>query len=181
MDPLLPLVIGAPIVGYLAGRRGRQRHLVEVLGVGLDAAFGEVWSLRSAHDLQADLLGRRLGAWRLRRRRRSGRSAWCRSSYRHEVPGLAGEPVTDGLAAALWAVTQHRSVAELLALLSDIATPSVLAAAGSVLGLRDGVDALPATLHARRPETAARCIDLVPGLLLARTSKPVPRLMAGVR
>jgi len=101
--------------------------------------------------------------------------------YASSSPALAGEPVTDGLVAALWAIDQQRRPDELLASLAEMATPSVQAAAGGVLGIRDGADQLPASWHARGAETAAKCRELAPRLLRARASKPLRRPTAAVR
>ncbi len=102
-------------------------------------------------------------------------------SHGSSRPALAGEPVTDGLVAALWAISQQRRPDKLLASLAGVATPSVQAAAGGVLGIRAGADRLPLSWQARWPDATARCRGLAPRLLRARASSPVRRLAAGVR
>jgi hypothetical protein len=60
MEPLLLLVIGSPIAGFLAGRHTRHRQVVDALVFELGAVHDEVRSLRAVHDHHIDVLHRRL-------------------------------------------------------------------------------------------------------------------------
>jgi hypothetical protein len=60
MDPLLVLVVGFPIAGFLAGRHARHRQVVDALAFKLGAVHDEIRSLRAAYDHHIDVLSRRL-------------------------------------------------------------------------------------------------------------------------
>jgi hypothetical protein len=98
------------------------------------------------------------------------------------VPGLAvpaeqpletGHPATDGLALGLWALTRSAAFCEQMGKLAATSSPPVAAAAGGLLGLRDGLDAIPATWY-RHVDLADACIALARSL--HQTRQPAPAL-----
>jgi hypothetical protein len=84
------------------------------------------------------------------------------------VPGLAvpaeqpletGHPAPDGLALGRWALTRSAAFGEQMGKLAATSSPPVAAAAGGLLGLRDGLDAIPATWY-RHLDLADACLAL---------------------
>jgi hypothetical protein len=82
-------------------------------------------------------------------------------------PRLCGEAGIDALSAGVWALAQRSRITEVMAVLAEVATPSVGAAALGLLGLRDGTEAVPVGWQRRLACTAA-CLALAPGLVRAR-------------
>lgn len=97
------------------------------------------------------------------------------------------------LATALWVLGRGRRFADLLevivarrALASDAEAeahltrlrevPAVAAAAGALVGLRDGIDAIPHGLYRRLGSDVCRCLELATRLTVTR---PRPRAAAG--
>jgi hypothetical protein len=82
-------------------------------------------------------------------------------------PVMAGDAVPDALAAGVWALAQRANAAEIVDKLATDTTPSVAAAAAGLLGLRLGVDRLPADWRTRLRDQV-ECEALAPSLLRAR-------------
>jgi hypothetical protein len=71
-----------------------------------------------------------------------------------EQPPETGRPAADGLTLGLWALTQPASFGELLGKLAATSSPPVVAAAAGLVGLRDGLDAIPAAWYPSSPTPA---------------------------
>jgi hypothetical protein len=80
-----------------------------------------------------------------------------------DQPLETGRPATDGLALALWALNQPARFAELLGRLALTASPPVAAATAGLVGLRDSLDAIPATWY-RQLDLCDTCLALAPAL-----------------
>jgi hypothetical protein len=80
-------------------------------------------------------------------------------------PRLVGVGPIDSVHAGIWALTQPRyQLATLAASLAHWCEPWVAAAAGGLLGLRDGCAAVPAQWY-RRVRASHECLALAPALL----------------
>lgn len=64
-----------------------------------------------------------------------------------EQPLETGRQAPDGLTLGLWALTQPASFTKLLGMLAATSSPPVVAAAAGLVGLRDGLDAIPAAWY----------------------------------
>jgi hypothetical protein len=80
---------------------------------------------------------------------------------------LCGEPHLDALSTAIWALQQPAPLAGVVEALATLAPTGVAAAAAGVLGLRDGIGAVPAHWFAALPEAEA-CVDLAGDLVRCR-------------
>lgn len=83
------------------------------------------------------------------------------------VPRLGADPVTDGLDAGIWALSRSIGMAETADVLAEVSSPEVVAAATGLLGLRDGIGALPGH-WLEQQRHAAECRVLGPALLRVR-------------
>jgi hypothetical protein len=90
-----------------------------------------------------------------------------------EQPLETGHPARDALALGIWAVAQSAAFGEQMGKLAATSSPSVTAAAGGLLGLRDGLDAIPDTWY-RHLDLADACLALAPSL--HQTRQPAPAL-----
>jgi hypothetical protein len=80
-------------------------------------------------------------------------------------PRLLGIGAVDAVNAGIWALTQTRyQLATLAASLAHWCEPWVAAAAGGLLGLRDGCASVPAQWY-RRVRASQECLALAPALL----------------
>ena len=94
----------------------------------------------------------------------------------HTALTLCGEPHLDALTTGMWALQQPGSLAEVVTTLASLAPPGVAAAAGGLLGLRDGAGAVPAAWQDALP--AAGCAALAGELVEVRHDAimtPTPR------
>jgi hypothetical protein len=80
-----------------------------------------------------------------------------------EQPLETGRPAADGLTLGLWALTQPASLTELLGKLAATSSRPVVAAAAGLVGLRDGLDAIPAAWY-RQLDLTHACIALAQSL-----------------
>jgi hypothetical protein len=88
-------------------------------------------------------------------------------TYHPTALTLCGEPHLDALSTAIWALQQPAPLHQVVESLATLATPGVAAAAAGLLGLRDGVRAVPARWYAALPEAEA-CVDLAGELVRCR-------------
>ncbi len=94
----------------------------------------------------------------------------------HTALTLCGEPHLDALTTGMWALQQPGSLAEVVTTLASLAPPGVAAAAGGLLGLRDGAGAVPADWQDALP--AEGCAALAGALVEVRHDAfmtPTPR------
>jgi hypothetical protein len=82
-------------------------------------------------------------------------------------PTLCGDPHLDALTTGIWALAQPGRVAEVLPALAAVVPHDVRAAAGGLLGLRDGSNAIPGDWHRDLPE-AGSCRTLAADLVRVR-------------
>lgn len=90
-----------------------------------------------------------------------------------EQPLETGRHATDGLTLGLWALTQPASFAELLGKLAATTSPPVAAAAAGLVGLRDNLDAIPATWY-RPLDLSDTCLALAAALQQTPGPQPAP-------
>jgi hypothetical protein len=89
---------------------------------------------------------------------------------------LCSDPHLDALTTGIWALQQRGTFAEVLGALASLAPPAIAAAAGGLLGLRDGVAAVPVAWHTDLP--VAGCATLAEELVRVRHGAfltPTPR------
>lgn len=79
---------------------------------------------------------------------------------------LCGDPHLDALTTGIWALQQRGPFPDVLGALASLAPPAVAAAAGGLLGLRDGASAVPADWHPYLPVT--ECVALAGDLVQVR-------------
>jgi hypothetical protein len=94
----------------------------------------------------------------------------------HTALTLCGEPHLDALTTGMWALQQLGSFAEVVTTLASLAPPGVAAAAGGLLGLRDGAGAVPGPWQDALPTAA--CASLAQALVQVRHDAfmtPTPR------
>lgn len=89
-----------------------------------------------------------------------------------EQPLETGRSASDGLTLGLWALTQPATFDELLGKLAATSSPPVVAAAAGVVGLRDGLDAIPDEWY-HQLDLTDDCLALAKPLL--PTASPHPR------
>lgn len=89
---------------------------------------------------------------------------------------LCGDPHLDSLTTGIWALQQRGPFPDVLGALASLAPPAIAAAAGGLLGLRDGASAVPTDWHPYLP--AAGCVTLAGDLVRVRHRaflRPSPR------
>ena len=96
-----------------------------------------------------------------------------------EQPLETGCHATDGLTLGGWALTQPASFAE-LGKLTATSSPPVAAAAAGLVGLRDNLDAIPATWY-RQLDLSDTCLALAPTLQQTPGPQPAPTAPAEPR
>jgi hypothetical protein len=87
-----------------------------------------------------------------------------------DQPLETGNPAPDGLTLGLWALAQQAQFGELLGKLAATSSRPVIAAAAGLLGLRDGLEAIPTTWY-RHLDLTDACLALAPAL--KRTHPPL--------
>lgn len=89
---------------------------------------------------------------------------------------LCGDPHLDALTTSIWALLQRGPFPDVLGALASLAPPAIAAAAGGLLGLRDGASVVPTDWHPYLP--AAGCVALAGELVRVRHGaflRPSPR------
>lgn len=169
---LLPVAIARPHSDPLRTDALRLAHAAGVPGHALPHCLGFV-------ELGAALFGGQADVDAVEAV--SGQPA---RGHLHTALTLCGDPHLDALTTGMWALQQRGTFTEVMRALTSLAPPSVAAAAGALLGLRDGVAAVPTGWHDDLP--AAECVtlagDLVRvrhGAFLAPPPRSRPRSTAG--
>lgn len=96
----------------------------------------------------------------------NGRPVW------DEGPLQWGVGAADSLAAGIWALSRPEPLADVIAALTAVCEPWVVAAAGGLLGLRDACSAIPADWHHRfRRHGDGELADIAAALLTSRAAQ----------
>lgn len=83
----------------------------------------------------------------------------------HGLPDVTGEASIDALEVGLWVLTYPAcGIADIVPAVTTLAGPTVAAAVGGLLGLRDGVSAIPTDWRCRLGSAALQCRRLAPRL-----------------